>query len=173
MKPDIFLKTIVDPTLAMLAGMPAVAIPVSDRARVMVLAIAGQESRWEDRRQIGCYTPGKYQTVGARGYWQFEGQYGSVGGLFQSTRGELSAVCAALDIPFDIPDVYEAIAWNDTLACAMARLLLWVDPQVLPSWGDEDTAYGYYLRGWRPGAPSRERWSTVYPQALALVKGTP
>jgi hypothetical protein len=162
MTPDKFLKSIVDPTLKMLADWPSIAIPFSDKARVLVLAICGQESNWTDRRQLGGP---------ARGYPQFE-LLGGVAELFQVTPRQLSAVCASLDIPFHPGDVFEAMAWNDTLAISMARFLLWQDPAALPAVGAEQAAYDYYIRNWRPGMPSRQRWGNVYQQSRTLVNGT-
>lgn len=162
MKTDAFLKTIVDPTLQMLAG--AVGIPVSDKARVLLMTIAGQESDWMARRQNGGP---------ARSYWQFEGAGGGVGELFAVTPTQLKAVCASLDIPYNIVTVFEAMAWNDTLACSMARLLLWQDPMALPDVGDKATSWNYYARNWRPGAPHPEVWPQRYDAAIAAMKGSP
>ncbi len=36
-----------------------------------------------------------------------------------------------------------------------ARLLLWTDAKPLPAIGDEQGAWDYYLRNWRPGKPTR------------------
>ncbi len=157
MTPDTFLKTIVNRTLERISVLTGIA--TSDQARVMLLAIAGQESDWQHRLQIGGP---------ARGYWQFE-KMGGVAEVIQVTPVQLKAVCGTLDIPFDRDTLFEAKAWNDILACTMARLLLWQDRAPLPALGDEEAAWNYYLRNWRPGAPSRSRWATVYPQSLAFV----
>ena len=145
------LLAIVDPALALLEPT----IKRSDEARVLLMTIAGQEDDWDDRRQIGCFTPGQFQTVGARGLWQFE-RKGAVAQVMGATPTQLKAVCTYLIIPFNEADLYEAIAWNDTLAACMARLLLWTDPAPLPAIGDVQAAWDYYARNWRPGAPHRE-----------------
>lgn len=163
MTPDIFLKTIVDPTLAAIASRPSIAIPVTDQARVLLMAIAGQESGWIARRQIGGP---------ARSYWQFE-EGGGVAGDMRVVPRQLSAMCAALDIPFDEAIVFEAMAWNDTLACTMARLLLWTDPAPLPAVGAVQDGWNYYERLWRPGAPRPKVWPDYYQQSLDELKGTP
>jgi hypothetical protein len=163
MTPDIFLMSIVDPTLRWLSTTGG-SVALSDEARVLVLAIAGQESNWQHRRQVNGP---------ARSYWQFEGAGGGVGELFQKTPSQLSVVCAALDIPFDIRTVFEAMAWNDQLACSMARFLLWQDPKKLPALGDVDGTWDYYRRNWRPGAPHYDTWPNRYSRSLALVKGLP
>lgn len=90
-------------------------------------------------------------------------------GLFRTAPGQLNAVCRALDIPCNTLDVFEAMAWNDTLACAMARLLLWTDPAKLPAVGDKEEAWNYYLRCWRPGLPHPETWSSLYDESLAAI----
>lgn len=164
MTPELFFTRIVEPTLQYMAASPTVAIPVTDNARVLVMTIAGQESHWKNRRQIGGP---------ARSYWQFE-RYGGVAELFQKTPRQLGAVCTALDIPYDPTVVFEAMAWNDMLACVMARLLLWGDPAPLPMLGDKIAGWQYYLRNWRPGAPHPETWSALYEQALAAIgRSTP
>lgn len=158
MKPDIFLHDIVDPSLKWLTSVSGT--PSADNARVLVMAIAGQESHWEHRRQIGGP---------ARSYWQFE-KGGGVAGLFRVTPSQLRAVCETLDIPYDQATVFEAMAWNDTLACCMARLLLWSDPRALPPVGNKEAGWQYYLANWRPGAPHPEAWPTVYDQSLAAMR---
>lgn len=159
MTPDIFYARIVEPTLQWMAASPSIAIPVTDSARVELMAIAGQEARWKDRRQIGGP---------ARGYWQNE-RYGGVAEVFQKTPRQLGTVCASLDIPYDPDVVFEAMAWNDTLACAMARLLLWTDPAPLPAYWDKGDGWKYYARNWRPGAPHPETWSALHDQSMSAI----
>lgn len=159
MTPDIFFTRIVDPTLQWMAASPGLGIPANGSARVLVMAIAGQESRWAARRQIGGP---------ARSYWQFE-RGGGVAGLFRVTPRQLATVCAACDVTCDPDTVFEAMAWHDELACSMARLLLWSDPAPLPRVGDKDSGWQYYLRNWRPGAPHPESWGDVYVRSLAAI----
>ena len=120
MTPDLFFRRVVEPTLQYMAASPSISIPVNDDARVLVMTIAGQESRWKERRQIGGP---------ARSYWQFE-KGGGVAGLFShpASKAKLGTLCAAFDIPYDPDVVFEAMAWCDPLACGMARLLLLTDP---------------------------------------------
>lgn len=152
-----FLLDIADPALAWLAT--SAGTKSNDRARVLVLTIAGQESNWQHRRQIGGP---------ARGFWQFE-LGGGVDDVFRVTGPQLQKVCASLDIPFDPRVVFEAMAWNDRLAGAMARLLLYVDPRPLPDVGDVVAGWQYYLRNWRPGAPHPDVWPGLYAKALAAM----
>lgn len=171
MKAADFFHDIVDPSLKKLTEWTGV--PSDDRARVLTMATAGQESGWTHRRQVGI---GQYhpQTVGARGYWQFESTWGgpvALNDVMQKAPQGLALVCGHLEIPADELSLYEAIAWNDRLACCLARLLLWVDPRPLPAVGDHDTAWYYYLRCWNPGAPRPGDWAQNYAIAKALVEG--
>lgn len=136
-------------------------IKSDDRALVMLMAIAGQESAWAHRRQIGGP---------ARSYWQFE-KGGGVAGVLShpATKAAIATVCKALDIPCETATVYEAMAWNDTLAACMARLLLYSDPKALPALGDQETAWAYYIHNWRPGMPHPQTWPAHYAAAMDLV----
>lgn len=153
-----FLNTVIFPQAQVFKTIVS-NIPIGREACVMLLAIAGQESSWRDRLQIGGP---------ARGYWQFE-RFGGVDDVTRLTPRELRVMCQALNIPYLPSTIFEAIAWNDTLAFTMARLLLWMDPAPLPMVAAEQTAWEYYLRCWRPGAPDRARWSGVYREACAAV----
>ena len=157
MTPKDLLLTAVDPALALLGGL---GVASDGRARLLVLAIAGQESAWAERRQIGGP---------ARSFWQFE-RGGGTAGLFRVVPDKLAAVCAACRVPFEEGVVFEAMAWHDVVAAAMARLLLWTDAAALPEIGDVAAAWAYYLRTWRPGAPHPERWPARYGTAMGLVR---
>lgn len=159
MTPELFFPRIVEPTLQWMSASPSIHIPVTDIARILTMTIAGQESNWQYRRQINGP---------ARSYWQFE-KGGGAAGLFNVLPAQLEAVCRAFDIPYDLSTVFEAMAWNDTLGCAMARLLLWDDPNPLPAVGDKEAGWQYYLRNWRPGAPHRESWDGLYDKAVAAI----
>lgn len=157
MTPKSLLTDAIDPALALLGNQ---GLKSDARARLLVLAIAGQESAWEYRRQIGGP---------ARSFWQFESG-GGVAGLFQVVPNKLKSVCDALYVPFNLSDVFEAMAWHDVLAAAMARLLLWTDVAALPEVGDVNAGWAYYLRNWRPGMPHPDLWPARYGTAMGLVK---
>ncbi|WP_281915975.1 hypothetical protein [Caldimonas thermodepolymerans] len=151
------LADAVEPALGLLPGQMD-----SDRARLMLLAIGLQESRFEHRRQIGGP---------ARGFWQFERAGGVQGVLRHAATRELAkAVCAERGVAADATAVYERLEHDDLLACAFARLLLWTDPQPLPVPGDASASWQYYLRTWRPGKPHRHTWDALYAQALGAVR---
>lgn len=150
------IKTGIDPALALLpAKMDTPA------ARVMLLAIGLQESRFIHRRQIGGP---------ARGFWQFE-KGGGVRGVLThaSTRKLARLVCKASCVPATADAVYDALDKDDVLAAACARLLLWSDPKALPALGDAESAWALYLRTWRPGKPHPQTWPDLYRQAVAEV----
>lgn len=130
-------------------------------ARVMLLAIGLQESRFLHRRQIGGP---------ARGFWQFE-QGGGVRGVLrhEKTREFAASVCRSRGVITTEADVYEALDDDDVLACCFARLLLWSDPKPLPAIGETDAAWDLYLRTWRPGKPHRHTWGGLYLAAMGEV----
>ncbi|MFY3980238.1 hypothetical protein ACOTHX_28885 [Achromobacter xylosoxidans] len=135
-------------------------------ARVMLLAIGLQESRFVHRRQIGGP---------ARGFWQFEkGTRASRGGvwgvyLHPASKGCLAALCRARSVACDPDAIYAALEYDDVLAAGLARLLLWTDPKALPPVGDADAGWALYLRTWRPGKPKPDSWPDLYRQAAAEV----
>lgn len=159
MTPNQFLSGIVDPTLKWMAASPGINIPATDAARVLVMAIAGQESLWRERRQLGGP---------ARGFWQFE-RGGGLSGVVHhpATMLKFRVVCGAQDIPTDLDTMFEALAWHDQMACAFARLLLWTDAAPLPQYWDKAAGWQYYERLWKPGAPHPETWSDIHDQAMA------
>ncbi|MFY3138025.1 hypothetical protein ACOTFF_15700 [Achromobacter xylosoxidans] len=160
------LKTMIEaavtPALALLpAAMDTQA------ARVMLLAIGLQESRFLHRRQIGGP---------ARGFWQFEkgtrASRGGVWGVFlhAASRDHLPALCKARSVACDPDAIYAALEYDDVLAAGVARLLLWTDPKALPPVGDADAGWALYLRTWRPGKPKPDSWPDLYRQAAAQVQ---
>lgn len=165
MTPDVFLSSILDPSLIFLKGVTG--LKSDDRARVLLLAIAGQESGWTLRRQQGGP---------AHGFWQFE-RGGGVRGVLNhpASAHHATKLCTTLSVPTDEQTVYEKLVWNDRLSTAFARLLLWTDPNALPEVGAQDEAWEYYERNWRPGRPRPESWPERYLSACqslaAGVKG--
>lgn len=130
-----------------------------------MIAIAGQESGWVARAQAG-HGP-------AHGLWQFE-EPGGVAGVLEAvaTRGFAEKVCQALALPAQASAIWSTMVLpgvGDKAAFAWARLLLWSDKMALPAVGSEEVGWEYYLRNWRPGAPSRSRWGGVYPQAMTVL----
>ena len=159
MTPIDFYETILRPA----ATNVAVQFPTLGgfKAEYFLLAVAGQESAWSDRIQ---------QPNGpARSFWQIE-QAGMLRGVLTGQYDPiLERVCGHYAIPFDEDAIFEALAWHDPLAYAVARLGLFMDPHALPALNDEAGSWDVYLRVWRPGKPSRYRWGMIYAQAMAVL----
>lgn len=155
----------ISPALALLpAGMD------TPEARVMLLAIGLQESRFEHRRQLVGNPP---RPVGpAKSFWQAEQGGGMVHGvrLHVATRAAAAHLYQARGVPARDAAIWDAIEHDDVLAAGLARLLLWSDPGRLPKVGDADGAWGLYLRTWRPGKPHQQTWPALYAQAVAAVQ---
>jgi len=160
MTPADFVWRVLEPGLALLPRNMD-----TPEARVFLTAVAGQESHWRFRLQIGGT---------ARGYYQCELR-GAVAGVLGSpaTSMQFAAVCRTLDIEPSAPEVYEAIAWCDALATALARLIPWMEPAPLPVIGDVGGSWTCYERCWKPGRPAPERWPGCYSAALAALQTPP
>jgi hypothetical protein len=130
----------------------------SDEAEVMLLAIGLQESGLIHRHQIGGP---------AHGLLQFE-RGGGVRGVMNhpASKDHAARVCAERGVEPTVVAAFDAIEFDDVLAMAFARLLLWTDPKALPALGDEQGAWDLYLRVWRPGKPHRHTWAALYEQAM-------
>jgi len=140
----------------------------SDVAKVMLLAIGLQESRFKYRFQIVKGNP--YVKGPARGYWQFERGGGALGVLnHPATKFLAQDVCKARDVAPNSMAVWNAMETDDILAAAFARLLLFTDPLRLPSVNDAAGGWDLYSRTWRPGRPHRETWDEFHAQARAQV----
>lgn len=160
---DAILRTAINPALGMLPSKMD-----SDAARVMLLAAGLQESRLQYRYQK---TNDPYTKGPARGLWQFE-RGGGVGGVMgnHATRVHAESACKARDVPFDATLVWTKLEFDDILAAAFARLLLWADPKPLPNLdASHEEAWQCYIRCWRPGKPHRATWNEFHEQARAQV----
>lgn len=152
MTPIVLRSLIIDPVLTRM-GAPF------DRpeAKKLLGAIALQESSLLHRVQ--------YPIGPAVGWWQFERGGGIAGVVHHKTsRMYLRDWCLDLSIAFTVDAIYEAIEFNDQLACVCARLLLYTDPAPLPT--DQAGGWGYYQRNWRPGKPRPDEWPHNWQQAL-------
>lgn len=142
----------------------------SQSALLMLLAIGLHESAFIHRQQINGP---------AKGFWQFERNGGVYGALnHRSTQRHALALCYQQQV-FDsgvtwvdrtgVHLAYMQLAKDDLLAAGFARLLLWTDPQPLPTVGDQQGAWQLYLRTWRPGKPRANAWPASYQQALTAI----
>lgn len=121
------------------------------KARVMMVAIGYQESKFKVRRQYG--------NGPATGFWQFEQGGGVKGVCSHSASTELARqIVHARGCEFSPRAVWAQLETDDILAAVFARLLLLTDPKALPEVDAEGPAWAYYLRNWRPGRPRPEDW---------------
>lgn len=161
-------ETAITPALALLPARMD-----TPQARMMLLAICGQEADFRHRRQIlASGAPGP-----AKSLWQ--GERG--GGLVHGVRGHVATMehaavlYRARGVEPTLDAIWNAIEHDDVLAAGLARLLLWSDPRALPAVSDVQGAWDLYLRTWRPGAytrgtPSsrrrlREKWAGYHATA--------
>ena len=154
MTPAQCLQHVVVPALALLGA----ARYDSPEARVLLLAISGQESGLAHRRQV---------KGPARGLWQFE-EGGGVRGVLNhpSTRVAAAALCKAQGVSANPASVYLQLELDDILAAGFARLLLFTLPQRLPELGNVSMGWKQYLDAWRPGKPHIDRWPKCYAAAM-------
>ncbi len=161
---DTIIHEAINPALALLP--PNMDSP---EARVMLLAIGLQESRFMYRAQKIAGRP--YEKGPARGFWQEE-RGGGVHGVMEhwATKALAEMLCKERGVPFDSVLVHAALETDDVLAAGFARLLLWADPFKLPGLNSShDAAWDCYMRNWRPGKPHRETWDEFHAQALGQV----
>ena len=132
----------------------------SDKASVMLLAIAGQESGFSARRQVNGP---------AKGLWQFE--VAGVAGVMDhpSSHKYAMSVCNFRSVDPIPVLIQEQLANDDVLACCFARLLLWTDANALPEITDQDSSWEYYKRNWRPGKPRLGEWQRNHEIAAAII----
>lgn len=132
-------------------------------AKVLLLAIAMQESDLIHRRQLGGGP--------ARGLWQFElgspRKGGGIWGVFthKASREWLQDWCMQCGVLCSPAEIYKAIERDDVFAAGVARLLMWTDPKALPRTRSE--AWGMYAkRLWRPGKPHPDKWPMCWNAAV-------
>lgn len=133
-------------------------------ARVQMLAIGLQESRFQYRRQLG--------NGPARGLWQFE-RGGGVRGVLThpASRDHAYRICGLRGVEPVAAAVHPALEFDDVLAAAFARLLMWTDAWRLPAVGNAQGGWDMYIRTWRPGKPHPQTWGGLYAQAVVEVGG--
>lgn len=156
--PKIVLAKVVVPALALL--------PVhmdTPEARVMLVAIALQESGLRTRQQVGGP---------AHGLWQNERPVQQLLIDNKASAADVCAVCKSRAVAPIASDMYWALLTDDVFAAAIARLILWCDPHPLPALGDADDAWVCYQKNWGPGKPRPVDWPGNYSTALAAVTGT-
>jgi hypothetical protein len=135
-------------------------------ARRFMLAIALQESGLMHRRQIGR---DYLETGPAASFWQFEAGGGCKGVLTHHKSAEIMRrVCDDFNVACTPGGLWEAMRYNDIVAAAAARMLIYTLPHSLPTTASE--GWLQYLVSWRPGMPRQTSWSANWDLAT-LVTG--
>ena len=149
--------------LAYLPAIEIIGVQDTARARVMILAIGLQESRFQYRRQMG--------NGPAMGFWQFE-RGGGVKGVLnhQASKDKAHKLCLARGVDPVSEKVWAALETDDVLAAGFARLLLLTDPRALPEASNAQAAWDCYERNWRPGKPHPQTWSAFHKEAREAVE---
>jgi len=149
---------------AYLPALEIIKVKDSPQARVQMLAIGLQESRFQYRRQMG--------NGPAMGYWQFERGGGVRGALNHPTsRTKAKDLCAARHVTPEPMAAWLALEHDDVLAAGFARLLLLTDPRALPEVGNAQGAWDTYIRNWQPGKPHPQTWAALHRTAREFVAG--
>lgn len=167
MTPSILLDTIIDPALRLVETKYR-----TDEARALLIAIALQESKITERRQVldagkrwWESRPGK-----ANGWWQFE-QGGAVVGVLTHPASQrfIAPVLTKLEYPADSEIVHDGLIHNDVLACLMARALLVTLPAQLPGRDNPAEGWRQYIEAWRPGREKPDTWAAHYATAWRCI----
>ena len=138
----------------------------TNEAKLEVLSIGGQETKYTARRQL-IKKDGKLQPLGpATSFWQFEQGGGVVGVLKHPASATLAKrLCAVRDVAPTAAAVWAAMEHDDVLGAGFARLLLLTDPGRLPKIGDVEAGWTIYVKNWRPGKPHKDTWAAAYANA--------
>lgn len=162
MTPSKLLQTAIIPALKELESH---GINDSFEARRMVLAMALQESGLRYRRQI----VGGMESGPACSFWQFERGGGCRGVLTHpSTKRRAVKFCRDYRIEPSEAGLWEAMRYQDIVAAAMARLLLYTLPDPLPQTAEQ--GWSQYVEAWRPGKPHPQTWAGHWESADKAAK---
>lgn len=166
MTPELLLSTGIVPALTYLRGH---GIPDTLAARRLILAIAMQESGLRHRRQVGADGS---ESGPASSFVQFEKGGGCKGVLTHgSVKEAMLKACADFNLTPTPEGLWEAMRYNDVVACIAARLLIYTLPSMLPE--RQELGWQQYINAWRPGKPHPEKWSTNWSAADLIVKANP
>ena len=162
MTPQRLIQTGIAPALA---ELEATGIKDTTDARRFLLAIALQETSLRYRRQV---LAGGAQTGPAASWYQFEKGGGCVRVLTHRAVAErMKKVCADYNIEATPQGLWEGMRFNDVVASAAARLLIYTLPKGLPTTAQE--GWEQYLAAWRPGKPHYSTWVANWGAATLAV----
>jgi hypothetical protein len=169
MTPQRLLNTGIIPALEELSTH---GIPDSVDARRFLLAIALQETRLEYRRQVVKTAAGLVEEGPASSFWQFE-QGGGCKGVVEhgSTCARMAKICTAYNVQNTPRGLWDAMRYNDVVAAAAARLLVYTLPGKLPTTAAD--GWAQYLRAWRPGKPHPATWGAHWDNATIATGAKP
>lgn len=166
MTPQRLLNTGIVPALEELSTL---GIPDTVDARRFLLAIALQESGLLHRRQV---VKGGAENGPAASFWQFEQGGGCKGVLCHaSTEERMLQVCERYNVAPTPAGLWEAMRYNDVVAAAAARLLVYSLPRKLPTTAAE--GWAQYLSAWRPGKPHPRTWDAHWANATIATGAKP
>lgn len=166
MTPALLLSTAIDPALAELERIAG--IRPSLEARRLLVCIALQESKLRHRRQV---TSSGLEDGPAVSFWQFERAGGCRGVVTHpSTAKAMRAVCDLFCVEPGEQGLWAAMRFQDIVAAAAARLLVYTLPRALPQTAAD--GWSQYLAAWRPGKPHPETWAGHWQAADAAVRRT-
>jgi peptidoglycan L-alanyl-D-glutamate endopeptidase CwlK len=163
------LVNVIDPALAELA---ALGVRATDAARAMLYAAGLQESNLTARFQAMPAASAVRKGAG-RGLWQMRPDDVNRVLSGNSTR-ERSETAANKHVGSVNPHaVWATLEYDDILAAIFARLMLWPDPAALPApaAANEQAAWDYYVRCWRPAPPRQQGWAANWRAAVENVGG--
>lgn len=165
MTPQRLYQTAIRPALDELAHMGPKPIESTPQAARFMLAIALQETGLRNRRQV---VAGGAEAGPAASFWQFE-QGGGVKGVLThpSSAARMAAICEAYNVQATTAGLWEAMRYQDIVAAAAARLLLFTYPKALPA--TEAEGWALYTAIWRPGKPHPETWPAAWKLATETV----
>ena len=162
MTPQRVLKTGIIPALAELELQ---GIKDTVDARRFLMAIALQESGLKHRRQL---VASGEENGPAVSFVQFEKGGGCVGVLtHRSVADRMKKVCVDYNVQPTAQGLWEAMRYNDVVAFAAARLLIYTLPSSLPTTAEE--GWKQYLAAWRPGKPHERTWQANWGAATLAV----
>lgn len=148
-----------------LAELESGGIPDTVDARRFLLAIALQESALAHRRQV---VAGGAEAGPAASFWQFEKGGGCKGILtHRSTAARIVKVCHDYNVLATPEGLWEAMRYNDIVAAAAARLLIYSLPNPLPKTAEH--GWDQYISAWRPGKPHPLTWAANWDAATLTV----
>ena len=162
MTPGRLLNTAIYPALSELS---ALGIPSSPEAARFMLAIALQEAGLKHRRQV---VSGGAENGPAVSFWQGELTGGLIDMLARpATKQRMLAICEMYNVTPTPAGMWEAIRYQDIVAAAAARLLIYTLPSTLPV--DDLAGWGQYKKAWAPGNPKPDTWPANWALASATV----